>query len=250
MVHLKTKKEIEILREAGYLLFSVMKEIKEMIKPGVATDYLDLTAESLILKMGAKPNFKGYRNFPATICACINEEIVHCAPSKEKKIKEGDIVSIDAGLLFKGFNADMAFTVPVGEVSFEARRLIRVTKKALKRGIKKARPGNTFGDIGNTIQRYVESQGFNVVRELCGHGIGRALHEEPDVLNYGKRGEGIKLKEGMVFCLEPMVTAGDWHIKRTEDGYGYKTKDNSLSAHFEAMIAITKDGCEVLTPLL
>jgi methionyl aminopeptidase len=141
----------------------------------------------------------------------------------------------------------MAITVPVGKVSFEAQRLIRVTKKALKLAIKKARPGNTFGDIGNTIQRYVESQGFNVVRELCGHGIGRELHEEPKILNYGKRKIGEKIKEGMVFCIEPMVTAKDWHLKRTKDGFGYQTLDGSLTAHFEHTIAVTKNSCKILT---
>jgi methionyl aminopeptidase len=143
----------------------------------------------------------------------------------------------------------MAITVPVGKVSFEAQRLIRATKKALKRGIKKSRIGNTFGDIGNTIQRYVESQGFNVVRELCGHGIGRELHEDPQILNYGKRHTGPEIKEGMTFCLEPMITVGDWKLKKSKDGYGYETKDGSLSAHFEHMVAITKTGCRILTPL-
>jgi methionyl aminopeptidase len=143
----------------------------------------------------------------------------------------------------------MAITIPVGKVSFEAQRLIRATKKALKLAIKKTRPGNTFGDIGNTIQRYIESQGFNVVRELCGHGIGRELHEEPKILNYGKRKSGEKIKEGMVFCIEPMVTAGDWHLKRTKDGFGYQTVDGSLTAHFEHTVAVTKNGCKILTNL-
>jgi len=171
-------------------------------------------------------------------------------------LREGDILSLDLGLFYKGFHTDMAITVPVTKayrgsppVSFnpEALRLIRVTKKALKRGIKKARIGNTFGDIGNTIQRYVESQGFNVVRDLCGHGIGRELHEDPKILNYGKRRTGPEIKEGMTFCLEPMVTVGDWKLKKSKDGYGFETEDGLLSCHFEQTIAITKDGAKILT---
>jgi len=180
------------------------------------------------------------------LCTSVNEEIVHVPPSN-RVLKEGDVLKLDLGIFYKGFHTDMAITVPVGKVSFEAQRLIRATKKALKLAIKKVKPGNTFGDIGNTIQRYVESQGFNVVRELCGHGIGRELHEEPKILNYGKRKSGEKIKEGMVFCIEPMVTAGDWHLKRTKDGFGYQTVDGSLTAHFEHTIAVTKNGCRVLT---
>ena len=241
--------EIRIMRRAGRLLAQIMKEIEEMVKPGITTKYLDKAAEGLILKYGAKPNFKGYQGFPATLCICLNEEVVHCLPSEEKRIKEGDIVSLDGGLILNGFNADMAVTIPVGKVSVEAQRLIKVTKKALKRGIKKVKPGRTFGDLGNAIQRYVEGQGYNVIRDLCGHGIGRELHEDPQIPNYGKRRQGPEIKEGMVFCLEPMVTIGDWKLKKSKDGYGYQTKDGSLSAHFEHMIAVTKDGCEVLTKL-
>jgi methionyl aminopeptidase len=188
------------------------------------------------------------RPFPACLCTSINEEIVHVAPS-ERILKKGDILSLDLGVFYKGFNTDMAITIPVGEISPEGRRLIRTTKKALKRGIKKIRPGNTIGDIGNTIQRYVESQGFNVVRELCGHGVGKEVHEEPQILNYGKRKSGPEIKEGMVLCLEPMVTVGDWHLKKTKDGFGYETVDGSLTAHFEHTIAVTKNGTEVLTNL-
>ena len=247
MISIKTPAEIKIMREAGRMLSRVMEEVGKKVKPGVTTNYLDKAAEGLILKYGAKPNFKGYQGFPATLCTCINEELVHCVPSTKRKLKEGDIVTLDGGLIFKGFNSDMAVTIPVGKVSPEAQRLVRVTKKALKRGIKKVRPGNTFGDIGNTIQRYVEGQGYGVVRDLCGHGIGREIHEDPQIPNYGKRGQGLKIKEGMVFCIEPMVTIGDWKIKTARDGYGYQTKDGSLSAHFEHMIAVTRIGCQVLT---
>ncbi|PIR72257.1 MAG: type I methionyl aminopeptidase [Candidatus Nealsonbacteria bacterium CG10_big_fil_rev_8_21_14_0_10_36_24] len=248
MISIKTEKEIEIMKEGGRILAEIMKEVAEKVEPGITTKYLDKVAEDLVFKFGAKPSFKGYQGFPAVLCVSINEELVHCLPSG-RKLKKGDIVSLDLGILYKGFHTDMAVTVPVGEVSPEAQRLIRVTKKALKRGIKKVSPGNTFGDIGNTIQKYVESQGYNVVRELCGHGIGREIHEDPQILNYGKRRTGPEIKEGMVFCLEPMVAIGDWQIKKAKDGYGLQTRDGSLCAHFEHTIAITKNGHEVLTKL-
>jgi len=246
MIFIKTSAEIQMMRQSGKLLARIMKEVARLIKPEITTQYLNKVAEDLIFKYGAKPNFKGYRGFPASLCVCLNEEAVHCLPSK-RKLKEGDIVSLDGGLVLNGFHSDMAVTIPVGRVSFNAQRLIRTTKDALNEGIKKAREGNTFGDIGNSIQRYVEGRGFNVVRELCGHGIGKKLHEDPEIPNYGKKGQGDKIKQGMVFCLEPIVSAGDWRLKTAKDGYGYQTKDGSLSAHFEHMIAVTKDGCEVLT---
>ena len=234
------------MAEGGKILAKIMKELEKRVKPGVETQELDRLAESLILKSGAKCSFKGYQGFPACLCTSINEEIVHAVPSA-RRLKEGDILSLDLGIFYKGFHADMAVTLPVGKISPEVQRLIRVTKKALKRGINKAKPGNTFGDISNTIQRCVESQGFKVVRELCGHGIGRELHQEPQILNYGKRRTGPKIKEGMVFCLEPMVIVGDRHIKKGKDGQVFETADGSLSAHFEHMMAVTKDGAKVLT---
>ena len=246
MIEIKSEKEIEVMAEAGKILATVMDELKKNVRPGVKTIDLDRLAESLIFKYGAKCSFKGYQGYPACLCTSINEEIVHSIPS-ERILKEGDIISLDLGVFWKGFHSDMAVTLSVGKISPEAARLIKVTKKALKRGIKEAKEGNNFGDIENAIQEYVESQGYNVVRELTGHGIGRELHQEPIILNYGKRGTGPKIKKGMVFCIEPMVTAGDWKIKNSKDGYGIKTSDNSLSAHFEHMIAITKKGCQILT---
>lgn len=248
MIKKKTKKEIEIMAEGGRILAQVMKEVIAQVKPGVTTKQLDRVAENLILKHKAKPAFKNYNGFPATICSCLNEELVHCVPS-DREVKEGDILSLDMGVLYKWFNTDMAVTVPVGEVSPEALRLLRVTKKALKRGIKKVRAGVTFGDIGNTIQRYVEDQGYSVIRDLCGHGIGREVHEDPQISNYGKRKTGPKIEKGMVFCLEPMIAVGDWHIKKTKDGYGFQMKDDSLCAHFEHTIAVTEKGVKVLTEL-
>lgn len=245
-IPIKTKKEISLMKEGGEILVKIMNELKKEVKPGIQTRDLEELARELIKKNRAEPSFLNFEGYPAVLCTSINEEIVHVVPSK-RVIKEGDILSLDLGIFYKGFHTDMAITLPVGEVSDEARRLIRVTRKALKLAIKKAKTGNTLGDIGNTIQRYVEGRGFNVVRELCGHGIGRKLHEPPQVLNFGKRRKGEKLKEGMVICIEPMVTIGDWHIKKTKDGFGFKTKDNSLSCHFEATIAITKKGPIVLT---
>ena len=248
MISIKNPEEIKIMAEGGKILARIMKELEKKIRAGITTKELDRLAESLILKSGAKCSFKGYQGYPACLCASLNEEIVHAVPS-DRVLKEGDILSLDLGIFFKGFHTDMAVTIPIGKIDPEAQRLIRVTKKALKRGIKKVRPGNNFGDIGNTIQRYVEAQGFNVVRELCGHGIGKELHEEPKILNYGKRHTGPEIKEGMVFCIEPMVTIGDWRLKKIADGFGYKTQDNSLSAHFEHTIAVTKDGFRILTEL-
>ena len=256
MITIKTKEEIEIMAEGGEILAKIMAEIGKKGQPGIKTRELDRLAESLIScppKPWAKADkikcsFKGYEGYPFCLCTSINEEIVHALPS-DRALKEGEIISLDLGILYKGFHTDMAVTVPVGRIDPEILRLIRVTKKSLKRGIKKVHPGNTFGDIGNTIQRYVEGQGFNVVRDLCGHGIGREIHEEPQILNYGKRHTGPEIKEGMTFCIEPMVTMGDWHIKKTADGYGFKTEDGFLSAHFEYTIAVTKNGCQVLTEL-
>jgi methionyl aminopeptidase len=246
MIGIKTKEEVETIAQGGKILAQVLKELVKMVRPGAVTKDLDKAAERLVLSYGANPSFKNYKNFPATICSCVNEGLVHCVPS-DRKLKEGDILSIDIGLSYKGYNSDMAVTVPVGRIDFESSRLLRVTKKALKRGIKKVRPGNTFGDIGNTIQRYVEGQGYGIIRDLCGHGIGKSLHEEPDVFNYGKRGTGPEIKEGMVFCIEPMVAIGDWQIKKIQDGFGFATKDGSLSAHFEHTIAVTSKGARILT---
>lgn len=246
MVTIKSSDEIKIMKEGGKILAAVMAKVAKMAKPGIKTIELDKTAEDLILKHGAKPAFKGYANFPYSLCVSVNENIVHGFPS-DYILKEGDIVGLDLGVLYKGYNTDMALTVAVGNVSFEAKRLIAVTKKALKRGIKKVRPGNTIGDIGNTIQRYVESQGFGVVRDFSGHGIGKKVHEGPQIPNFGQRHKGLELKEGMVICIEPMVVMGDYNTKKSKDGYGYATKDNSLAAHFEHTLAVTKEGVEILT---
>ncbi len=248
MIHIKTPEEIKIMAESGKILALIMANIKELVKPGITTDYLNRVAEDLVFKYGVKPAFKGYGGFPDTVCVSINEEIVHGIPSG-RILKNGDIVSLDSGVIYKGFYSDMAITLPVGEINPETNRLLKTAKKALKLALKKIRPGNTTGDIGNTIQRYVEDQGFNVVRNLCGHGIGRELHEDPEILNYGKRRSGNKLIEGMVICPEPMVTMGHWKTKLSDDGFTFQTADNSLSAHFEHTVAVTARGCRILTSL-
>ena len=248
MISIKTPKEIAIMAEAGKILAKVIKQTAEMAKLGITTKELNKAAEDLIFKFGCKPAFKGYNGFPTALCASVNNTIVHGVPC-DYKLKQGDILSLDLGLKYKGYFSDMAITVPIGDVSPEAQRLMRITKKALKMGIKKARPGNTIGDIGNTIQRYVESQGFSIVKELCGHGIGKELHEDPEILNYGKRHKGEKIKQGMVFCFEPLVSAGNGKMKKGADKHSFETLDNSLSAHFEHMLVITETGNHVLTNL-
>ena len=246
MIRIKTPEQIKIMAEGGKILSQIMKDLEKIVKSGITTKELDRVAETLIFKSGGKPSFKNYDGFPFTLCTSVNQEIVHAVPSN-RKLKEGDILSLDLGMKYKGFHTDMALSLPVGKTSPEVQRLIRVTKKSLKRGINKIRPGITIGDIGNTIQRYVEGQGYSVVRELCGHGIGEDLHEEPQILNFGKRHTGPQIKEGMVLCLEPMITVGDWKLKKSKDGYGFETKDSSLSCHFEHTIAVTKNGAKVLT---
>ncbi len=248
MISLKTPQEIEIMRQGGHMLAKVVQEVAAMVKPGIATKDLDRMAEALILRSGAKVAFKGYENFPAALCTSVNEEVVHVIPSS-RILKEGDIVTLDLGLILKGFYLDMARTVGVGAINAQAQRLIDVTKKSLELGIAEAKIGNTLGDIGYAVQHFVESNGYGVVRQLCGHGIGKNLHESPQVLNVGKKHEGLELKEGMVICIEPMTTVGDWHIKQSSDGYGFQTKDNFLSCHFEDTLAITANGPEVLTKI-
>jgi len=242
----KTVKEIEIMAENGRILAGIMKSLEQKAKPGVTTKELDRAAEALVLKSGAKPSFKGYQGFPASLCTSLNQEIVHAVPS-QRRLAPGDLLSLDLGLFRKGYHADMAVTLCIGKARPEILNLVNAAKTALQKGIGQIKPGRTTGDIGWAIQNHAESQGFSVVRELCGHGIGRKIHEEPQVLNYGKKKTGIELKEGMVLCLEPMLAAGSWRIKKSADGCGYETKDGSLSAHFEHMIAVLKHGAKILT---
>ena len=246
MIFIKTIEEIKIMTQSCQILSKVMKELKDKVEPGITTNELNKIAEDLIFGFGAKPGFKGYGGFPSTMCTSINEQIVHAVPS-DRVLKEGDILSLDLGVVYNGFNSDMAITLPVGSIDPEANRLIKATKKALKRAIARAKPGKTIGDIGHAIQGYIEGQGFQVIRDLCGHGIGRQLHESPDVPNFGQRHRGELLKPGMVIAIEPMAVIGQPKIKKGPDGFCYQTADDSLSAHFEHTIAINEKGPRVLT---
>lgn len=256
MITIKTPEEIAIMSEGGKILARVVEELKKEVRPGITTEELDKLSEELLLKSGAKPAFKGYREdnssapYPASLCVSVNNEVVHCPPS-DKILNEGDIVSLDLGALYKGFYSDMAITVPVGKTNEVAKKLINVTKESLAIAIKQVRPGKYLDDISNAIQKHVEKNGFAVVRELCGHGIGKELHEDPQILNFVSGGgmtrkkKDNKLIEGMVVCIEPITTAGSYNIKRV--GLCYKTKDDSLSCHFEHTIAVTNGGSKILT---
>jgi len=246
MIPIKKDFELQIMAEAGKILAKIMKRLEKEIRPGIETLKLDRLAESLVLESGGKCSFKGYDGFPACLCVSINEQVVHGIPSN-RVLKEGDMISFDLGIYYQGFHADMARTVVAGKSNKLQRKLIKVTRKALELAIKYAKPGNNFGDLEWITQNYVESQGFNVVRQLCGHGIGKELHEDPQILNFGKKGTGLKIKEGMVFCIEPMVTVGDWQLEKSADGFALETMDKSLSCHFEDMVAVTKKGPVVLT---
>lgn len=246
MIHLKTKEEIELLRENNLLVSDTLAYIAPTIKEGVTTRELDRMAEEYIRSCGAIPGFLGYGGFPNTLCISVNENVVHGIPS-DYALKNGDIVSVDCGTILKGFYGDSAYTFAVGEVSDEVRKLLNVTKESLYEGVAQARVGNRVGDISAAVQQYAESNGFSVVRELVGHGLGRAMHESPEVPNYGKRGRGPLLKEGMVICIEPMINMGKKEVVFEKDGWTVRTRDRKPSAHFEFAVAITKEGADVLT---
>lgn len=246
MVILKSIDEIAKMRKAGRMVAEAMEVIREGIKPGVKTLDLDKRAEVLIRERGAVPAFKGYRGYKHTLCISINEEVVHGIPGA-RKLKEGDIVSIDCGVLFDGFYGDYARTFPVGEVSKAAKRLIDVASEALKRGIKAATTGHHLYDISAEIQRCAEDSGYSVVRDYVGHGIGKSLHEEPQVPNFGTKDTGMKLKAGLVLALEPMINEGGFEVEVLSDGWTVVTKDRKLSAHMEDTIAITENGPEILS---
>jgi len=246
MINIYTEKEIKTMREGGKILAKILKALSKKVKPGITTAYLNRVAEDLILKYGAKSSFKGFNNYPAALCTSVNEEIVHAVPGK-RVLKNGDILTLDLGIRFKGFCTDAAITVPVGKVDKKVKKLIEATKKSLEIAIEQSKSGNHLEDIGWAIQNYVEKQGFGVIRELVGHGVGKEVHEDPQILNYGEKGTGHELVEGMVLALEPMVSMGNWRIKKGEDGFSYKTLDNSRSAHSEHTIAITKRGPKILT---
>ena len=246
MIYLKTNEEIELLRENNILVSQALAEVGKHIKLGVTTKELNRIAEDFIRSHGAVPSFLGYEGYPASACISVNEQVVHGIPS-DYVIKEGDIVSVDLGTFMKGFNGDSAYTFAVGEIADDVRQLLEVTKEALYKGTAQAKAGNRVGDISAAVQEYAESFGYGVVRELEGHGLGRKMHEAPGVPNYGARGRGPLLKEGMVICIEPMITMGNRAIVFERDGWTVRTRDRKPAAHFEFAVAIRKDGPDVLT---
>ena len=248
MIQLKSQREIEIMARGGRILADTVKLMERSVKPGMTTADLDRIAEEFIMgHAGAKPSFKGLYNFPASICSSINNEIVHGIPSRKRVLSEGDVVSIDVGVFYEGYHTDSATTVAVGEVSEESRRLLQVTRDALEAGVLAARAGNHLGDIGAAVQEIVEAAGFSVVRDLVGHGIGAAFHEEPQVPNYGKPKRGIRLVPGLTIAIEPMVNVGKPGIRTMPDKWTVVTVDGTRSAHFEHTVAITENGPRVLT---
>lgn len=246
MIYIKTDPEIDLMRKSARILRDTLLKVGEAVRPGITTAELDGIAEEYISSMGAKPGFKGYRGYPATICASVNEQVVHGIPG-DRRLEEGDIVGIDIGVIKEGFYADATRSYPVGEIREEAEILLRVTLEALDLGIDKARPGNHLSDISHAIQNHAEAHGYGVVQELVGHGVGRNLHEEPQIPNFGPPGMGPVLKPGMVFALEPMFNIGSKDIMTLPDRWTIVTKDGGLSCHFEDTVAVTSDGPEILT---
>ena len=249
MVSLKTSRELRLMREAGKISQEALLKAGEAVKPGVSTYELDKIVRTTIEKAGAVPSFLGYGGFPASACISVNNVVIHGIPSKKQILREGDIVSIDAGALYEGFHGDNAWTFPCGTISEEAQRLLDATRESLFEAIKMAQPGNRVGDIGSAVQRYVEARNYSVVRDFVGHGVGAKLHEDPSVPNYGTPGRGVRLLPGMTIAIEPMVNAGGHEVLVLGDGWTTVTRDGSLSAHFEHTVAITPDGPVILTAL-
>ena len=248
MIVCRSQAEIAKLRRVNQLVGRILAELRELVKPGISTADIDVLAERRVREAGAEPAFKGYHGYPATVCASVNEQVVHGIPSP-RKLASGDIVSIDMGARLDGFYGDCAVTVPVGDVAPEAAELLRVTEEALFHGLEAVKPGARVSDIGAAVQHHVEAHGFSVVREFVGHGIGTSLHEEPQIANYGPGGRGPRLSEGMVLAIEPMVNLGKPAVKVLPDGWTAVTRDGSLSAHFEHTMVVTADGREILTLL-
>ena len=246
MLYLKTDEEVGLLRESNLLVSRTLAELASLIKPGITTLYLDRIAEEFIRDNGATPAFKGYGGFPNALCTSVNDEVVHGIPS-EYVLKEGDIISVDCGVILNGWYGDSAYTFPVGNISEEARRLLEYTRASLEEGVKEAVAGNRVGDISYAVQTLAESGGYSVVRELVGHGLGRKLHEQPEVANWGKQGTGPKMEKGLVICIEPMINAGKKETKQMNDGWTIKTVDGQPSAHFEYAVAVDKGKADVLT---
>ncbi len=247
MIAIKSEAEIELMRVSGAVLAQILNEMAEMLGPGMSTMDVDEYAERRCAELKVIPAFKGYRGFPGSVCVSVNEQVVHGVPSRSKILKEGDIVGLDFGVIREGWYADSARSVGVGKVSVQAQKLVDATAEGLRLGIEQCREGNRVFDIGHAIQKYVESFGYGVVREFVGHGIGKSLHEEPQVPNFGPKGKGVPLKAGMVLAIEPMINAGSPEVRVLEDGWTAVTADSSLSAHFEHTVAITRDGPKILT---
>ena len=247
MIILKSPREITLMRAAGQILAEVMERLRAFVKPGISTAEIDREVESFLQSKGAKPAFKGYRGYPATVCTSINQEVVHGIPSAKRRLAEGDIIGLDLGCIVEGYYADCAITLAVGAVPPRVQELLDVTRESLDKAIVQCRPGNRLGDISHAVQSHCESHGFGVVRAFVGHGIGRQLHEDPQVPNFGEPGRGPGLKAGMVLAIEPMVTMGSWEVRILEDRWTAVTEDGSLAAHFEDTIAITENGPEILT---
>jgi methionyl aminopeptidase len=246
MIYLKTEEEINLIKESAQVLGKAHAEVAQWIKPGITTKKLDAIAEDYIRSQGGIPSFKGFNNFPASLCMSVNEVVVHGIPGNYE-LKDGDIVSIDCGVKLNGFHSDSAYTYPVGEVSKEVMNLLTATKKSLYKGIEQAVDGLRVGDIGFAVQHYCEERGYTVVRELVGHGVGRELHEAPEIPNYGKRGKGLRLKEGMVLAIEPMINLGTKSVMQEKDGWTIRTSDRKYSAHFEHTVVVRKGKAEILT---
>ena len=246
MIFLKSPWEIEKMRRSNAIVAEILEALREAIKPGITTLELNELSEELCLKKKVRPAFKGYMGYPFSLCVSINEVVVHGLPS-QRRLKEGDIVSLDFGVICDGYYGDAAITVPVGRVSKMAKRLISVTEEALYKGIEQARPKRHLSDISFAIQRHAEAHGFSVIRQFVGHGIGRSLHEDPQVPNFGPPGRGVRLKPGMVIAIEPMVAEGTYEVEILEDGWTAVTKDRKLAAHFEHTVAITEDGPQILS---
>lgn len=246
MIYLKTEEEINLIKESAQVLGKAHAEVAQWIKPGITTKKLDTIAEDYIRSYGGIPSFKGFNNFPASLCMSVNEVVVHGIPGNYE-LKDGDIVSIDCGVKLNGFHSDSAYTYPVGEVSKEVMNLLTATKKSLYKGIEQAVDGLRVGDIGYAVQHYCEERGYTVVRELVGHGVGKELHEAPEVPNYGKRGKGLRLKEGMVLAIEPMINLGTKSVMQERDGWTIRTSDRKYSAHFEHTVVVRKGKAEILT---
>lgn len=247
MIYLKTEEEIELMREANQLVARTLGELAKHIKPGISTLHLDQVAETFIRDHGAVPAFLGYEGFPNSICTSVNEQVIHGIPSRQVVLKDGDIISIDCGTVLNGFVGDSAYTFCVGEVAEDVKSLLRTTKEALYKGIERAVHGNRVGDISHAIQSYCEARNTSVVREFVGHGCGRKMHEAPEVPNYGKKGNGPMLRNGMCICIEPMINQGRKDILPEKDGWTIRTKDRKCSAHFEHCIAVRRGGAQILS---